>query len=135
MRMIRIVAIEPIFQLCHDSFRIWPTNQLGIVQLQRLHKALCYAVTFRACHCVVTCFKPTCFAKLLVSAAVYQLPLSVSHSNVLAGLPFDLNRFSTACIIKSPTNLASMPLVVVSQLIISLSQQSSANTTLTRSPF
>ncbi len=36
----------------------------------------------------------------------------VSHSIVLKGLPFKPNRFSTACIIKSPTNPASMPLVV-----------------------
>jgi hypothetical protein len=36
----------------------------------------------------------------------------------LGGLPFDPNRFSTACIIKSPTNPASMPLVVATQLMI-----------------
>jgi hypothetical protein len=61
---------------------------------------------------VVKGFKPSFLAKFLVSAAVFQLPLSVSHSIVLGGLPFDPNRFSTACIIKSPTNPASMPLVV-----------------------
>jgi hypothetical protein len=59
-------------------------------------------------------------AKLLVSAAVQQLPLS--------------NRFSTPYIIKSPISPASMPFVVATQLMISLSQQSSANATLTRSP-
>jgi len=34
----------------------------------------------------------------------------------LGGLPFDPNLFSTACIIKSPTNAASMPFVVATQL-------------------
>jgi hypothetical protein len=46
-----------------------------------------------------TGFKPSSLAKLLVSAAMYQLPLSVSQSIVLGGLPFEPNFFSTACII------------------------------------
>jgi len=58
---------------------------------------------------VVTSFKPRSLAKLLVSAAVKKLPLSVSHLIVLGGLLFDPNRFSTACIIKSPTSPASKP--------------------------
>jgi hypothetical protein len=50
------------------------------------------------------------------------------------GLLSGPNLFSTACIIKSPTKAASMPLVVATQLIIPLSKQSSANDTRTFSP-
>jgi hypothetical protein len=57
----------------------------------------------------------------------------IIHSNELGDLSFDLKSFSTACIIMSSTNPASMPLVVATQLMITLSQQSSANDTLTRS--
>ncbi len=64
----------------------------------------------------MTGFMPSCFAKLLISAAV-QPPLSVSHSIVLGGLPFDPNRLSTACIIKSPTSPASMSLVVATDSV------------------
>ena len=58
---------------------------------------------------VVTGFEPSYLAKLLFSAAVQRLPLSVSHSILLVGLPIDLNLFFTAIIIKSPPNTASMP--------------------------
>jgi hypothetical protein len=64
-----------------------------------------------------------------VAAAVVSEPF-----NGLGRLCVGPNLFSTACIIKSPTKAASMPLVVATQLMISLSQQSSANATRTFSP-
>jgi hypothetical protein len=62
--------------------------------------------------------KASCFFGLVATAVISQ----------------PLNRFSTACNIKAPTNPASMPLVVATQLMITLSQHSSANANLPRSP-
>jgi hypothetical protein len=52
----------------------------------------------------------------------------------LVSLPSEPDQFSPSYIIKSPTKAASMPLVVATQLMIYLSQQSSANATRTISP-
>lgn len=58
---------------------------------------------------------------------------SVIGNEPFAVLPAP-NRYSTACIIKSPTRPASMPLVVATQLMTSRSQQSRPKATRTFSP-
>jgi hypothetical protein len=64
---------------------------------------------------VVKVFKHYSKEKILVSAAIKHLKLSLCHSIIFGLVTFDPNRFFTACIIKSPTKPASMPMLLATQ--------------------
>lgn len=126
--------LKPQPQFLHYILLVRPIGQTSMVMFECFHKALGHAVALRAFKRRSGGFEPQLLCKgSLFNGGITRAIVREPFDGVCAVLPAQ-NRYSTACIIKSPTRPASMPLVVVTQLMTSRSRQSRAKATRTFSP-
>lgn len=115
-------SVQTILAVSTSLFRrpaVAPASHIHT--LDDFHEALCHAATLRAMHWCCHRFQSQGASKRPCFCGGIAVAIVDSHSISVGAVVLDPNRYSTACIIKSPTGPASMPFVVATQLITSRS--------------